>query len=258
MPLSYLFKAEKESREIKKKKKKSDYNDIDVETTTPHEKFHVVSADELASQLSTSLTDGLDSNVAAQLLLKQGKNKITQRKRSPIARILGYFFSGFSSLFLIAATICILAWKPIGGLGGETPDPVNLDLGVLLIFVIIVQAGFNAFQDWSSTKIMKSIRNMMPCMAYVIRNGKEVSVPVEEIVVGDLIRLTYGNKVPADCRIIESRGLKFDKSMLTGVNFTSIIFFLSSLYTICIFVKIKNRKRFKDLFKIQILLTFFH
>ena len=57
---------------------------------------------------------------------------------------------------------------------------------------------------------------MMPCMAYVIRNGKELTVPVEEIVVGDLITLMCGNKVPADCRIVESHDLKFDKSMLTG------------------------------------------
>ena len=63
---------------------------------------------------------------------------------------------------------------------------------------------------------MKSIKNMMPHSALVVRNGHEVKIQVEEVVVGDLVCLTYGNKVPADVRITESHDLKFDKSMLTG------------------------------------------
>ena len=63
---------------------------------------------------------------------------------------------------------------------------------------------------------MKSIKNMMPSSATVIRNGTEQKIPVEEVVIGDLVLLSYGNKVPADVRIIESHDLKFDKSMLTG------------------------------------------
>ena len=57
---------------------------------------------------------------------------------------------------------------------------------------------------------------MMPSAASVIRDGREEKIPTEELVVGDLVILSYGNKVPADCRIIETKDLKFDKSMLTG------------------------------------------
>jgi sodium/potassium-transporting ATPase subunit alpha len=86
----------------------------------------------------------------------------------------------------------------------------------MLILVVLLQAAFSAFQDWSSSKVMKSIKNMMPSTAIVIRNGVERKVPVQELVVGDLVHLTYGTKVPADIRLIESHDLKFDKSMLTG------------------------------------------
>jgi sodium/potassium-transporting ATPase subunit alpha len=82
--------------------------------------------------------------------------------------------------------------------------------------VILLQAAFSAFQDWSSGKVMKSIKNMMPSAATVIRDGTEFKIPIEEVVVGDLVLLEYGHKVPADVRIIESHDLKFDKSMLTG------------------------------------------
>jgi sodium/potassium-transporting ATPase subunit alpha len=63
---------------------------------------------------------------------------------------------------------------------------------------------------------MKSIKNMMPSAASVIRNGVEQKILAEDLVVGDLVVLSYGNKVPADIRLIESHDLKFDKSMLTG------------------------------------------
>jgi sodium/potassium-transporting ATPase subunit alpha len=63
---------------------------------------------------------------------------------------------------------------------------------------------------------MKSIKNMMPHSALVIRNGHETKILVDEVVVGDLVCLTYGHKVPADIRLTESHDLKFDKSMLTG------------------------------------------
>ena len=80
----------------------------------------------------------------------------------------------------------------------------------------VLQAAFSAFQDWSSTKVMKSIKNMMPSSTTVIRNGVEMKKPAEELVVGDLVLLTYGTKVPADIRLVEAQELKFDKSMLTG------------------------------------------
>jgi sodium/potassium-transporting ATPase subunit alpha len=177
---------------------------------------HKLSLEELEQEFNTSVTNGLETQFSEQLLSKDGPNRIKQKSENKLLKILSYFFSGFGSLFLFAAVVCILAWRPIGAINGEEPDLSNLALGILLVLVIVVQAGFNAFQDWSSQKVMKSIKNMMPSNAYVIRSGREVAIPCEDIVVGDLVRLQYGQKVPADCRIIETRDLKFDKSMLTG------------------------------------------
>lgn len=126
---------------------------------------------------------------------------------------IGYLFGGFCWLLWIAAFICFLAWKPIGE---PNPDPTNLGLAILLLLVIGLQAGFEAFQDWSSSKVMNSIKGMMAAEASVIRNGVEMKIPADKIVVGDLVVLTYGTKVPADLRIIESADLRFDRSMLTG------------------------------------------
>jgi sodium/potassium-transporting ATPase subunit alpha len=82
--------------------------------------------------------------------------------------------------------------------------------------VIVLQASFSAFQDWSSSKVMKSIKNLIPSKATVIRTGAELNISAEEVVIGDVVVLSYGNKVPADLRIIECHDLKFDRSLLTG------------------------------------------
>jgi len=58
---------------------------------------------------------------------------------------LGYFFGGFGGLLFIAGIIVIICYKP---LGDPNPDASNLALGVLLFLVIIIQAAFNAWQDW--------------------------------------------------------------------------------------------------------------
>lgn len=64
---------------------------------------------------------------------------------------------------------------------------------------------------------METIRNMMPKEDVVlVRDGREISLPAEELVIGDLVVLSSGMKVAADMRIIEENDLSFDRSMLTG------------------------------------------
>lgn len=72
--------------------------------------FHKLTFEELAALFNTSLKDGLEKEKAAQLLIKNGKNKITQKTKNPIIKILSYFFTGFCGLIWIAAIICILAY----------------------------------------------------------------------------------------------------------------------------------------------------
>jgi sodium/potassium-transporting ATPase subunit alpha len=174
--------------------------------------YHKLTFEQLVERFDTSLTKGLNDLQATNLLIKNGKNVLKQKKKNLLVKILGYLFTGFCALLWVSSLVCFLAWKPIG----DPPDSTNFGLAILLIVVIMLQAAFSAFQDWSSNKVMKSIKNMMPHFATVIRNGIEHKIPVEEVVVGDLVHLSYGNKVPADIRIIESHDLKFDKSMLTG------------------------------------------
>ena len=174
--------------------------------------YHKLDFDELNEELKTSCQNGLSDQYAKVLLSKNGPNLLKQAETHYFRKILGYLLGGFCWLLWVGVIICFLAWKPIG----DPPDPTNLGLAVLLLIVILLQAGFEAFQDWSSNKVMKSIKGMMASDATVIRHGKEIKIPASDIVVGDLVVLTNGTKVPADLRLIESNDLRFDRSMLTG------------------------------------------
>lgn len=104
-----------------------------------------------------------------------------------------------------ASILSILAYKPFGG---SNPDISNIGLAIILILVILTQGAFSMYQDWTSSKVMDSIKNMLPSAAPVFRNGQETKINAIDMVVGDLVKLETGDKVPADIRLVESHGLK--------------------------------------------------
>ena len=112
-------------------------------------------------------------------------------------------------------------------LGEPNPQASNLALAVVLLVVVLLQALFNAWQDFSTSRVMSSIKDMLPADVVVLRDGSQQSVPAIELVPGDLVHIPLGQKVPADLRLIEvSADLKFDRAVLTGE--VSDIFDLSS------------------------------
>lgn len=90
-------------------------------------------------------------------------------------------------------------------------------INITQMLVIVVSATFYAVVDWNASRVMKSIKKLIAEDATVIRDGKQQTVPAADIVVGDLIMLSMGERVPADLRIVQaSSDLKFDRSLLTG------------------------------------------
>ena len=95
--------------------------------------------------------------------------------------------------------------------------PVSLAHEPAQLLVITVSATFYAVVDWHASRIMKSIKSLVAEEATVIRNGKRQTIPSTDVVVGDLVLLSMGDRVPADLRLVEaSIDLKFDRSLLTG------------------------------------------
>ena len=87
----------------------------------------------------------------------------------------------------------------------------------MLLIVLLLQAAFNAWQDFSTSRVMSSIKGMLPSDVLTLRDGHQTKVPASDLVTGDLVHVSLGEKVPADLRLIQvSSDLRFDRSILTG------------------------------------------
>ncbi|CCG83761.1 protein of unknown function [Taphrina deformans PYCC 5710] len=175
--------------------------------------WHKLSLDELQKRLLTSITGGLSSAVAKTNLARNGPNKPTPVSNKLAQRVFWYIFGGFGSLLITASILTFISWKPLG----SPPAEATLALAIVLLAVNAVQAFFNAYQDYSTAKTMSSIGSLLPSDCVIVRDDTNITVKSENLVVGDLVRITMGIKIPADLRLTEaSADLRFDRAVLTG------------------------------------------
>ncbi|KAH9219783.1 hypothetical protein DL95DRAFT_358479 [Leptodontidium sp. 2 PMI_412] len=198
--------SQKNAADIKKAKQSAakELGDLDWHTITP---------EDIYTRLSVSPNQGLSSEQAKRRLTEYGKNIPSPPPTHYFQTIFGYFFKGFGSILLVGSILVFVSWKPLG----DPPAQANLALAIVLLAVFFIQAGFNAWQDWSSSRVMASITTMLPDSCLILRDGARVTVMAHDIVPGDIMYLKAGNKLPADVRFVEiSSDARFDRSILTG------------------------------------------
>lgn len=177
---------------------------------------HRLPLDILIGQLQTDPELGLTPEQAHELLLKDGPNILTSTKNvSTMSRLARNLFGGFCLLLWIGGFISLIAFILRVRAGQSSPDD-NLIICIVLVLVVLLIGSFSFYQDSKSAKLMDAFRKMVPQTATVVRNGQKYNIPVEEVVVGDLIEIRSGDRIPADLRIISSQGCKVDNSNLTG------------------------------------------
>merc|ERR1712106_1306735 len=124
-------------------------------------------------------------------------------------------FGGFALLLWAGAILCFIAYS-IEASSEEEPANDNLYLGVVLTTVVVVTGVFSYYQEAKSSAIMDSFKNLVPQYALCLRDGEKHNLPADELTVGDIVEIKFGDRVPADIRVIEARGFKVDNSSLTG------------------------------------------
>ncbi|XP_074836964.1 sodium/potassium-transporting ATPase subunit alpha-3 [Carettochelys insculpta] len=177
---------------------------------------HKMSIEEVCRKYNTDCVQGLTHSKAQEILARDGPNALTPPPTTPEwVKFCRQLFGGFSILLWIGAILCFLAY---GIQAGTEDDPANdnLYLGIVLAAVVIITGCFSYYQEAKSSKIMESFKNMVPQQALVIREGEKMQLNAEEVVVGDLVEVKGGDRVPADLRIISAHGCKVDNSSLTG------------------------------------------
>merc|ERR1712214_123022 len=177
---------------------------------------HRVSVDELCKRFTSNVADGLTDDQVKKGIEEYGLNQLTPPPTTPEwIKFCQCLFSGFAMLLWFGAILCFLAYGIQASAYEEPPDD-NLYLGIVLSAVVTVTGIFSYYQEAKSAKIMESFKNLVPQYAVVRRNGEKITVKAAELTLGDIVEIKFGDRVPADLRVIEARGFKVDNSSLTG------------------------------------------
>ncbi|XP_034995278.1 potassium-transporting ATPase alpha chain 2 isoform X1 [Zootoca vivipara] len=211
--LEKVDKGDEKYKDLKGKKKKNTTDDLKKELDLDD---HKLSIEELEDKYGTSITKGLASSRAAEVLARDGPNALTPPKSTPeIIKFLKQMIGGFSILLWLGAILCWIAFG-IQYLHHDAGAFNNLYLGVVLALVVVLTGMFAYYQEAKSTNIMASFGKMIPQRALVLRDAEKKEISAEELVVGDIVEIKGGDRIPADIRIITSQGCKVDNSSLTG------------------------------------------
>jgi sodium/potassium-transporting ATPase subunit alpha len=171
--------------------------------------YHLSSVDDLFEAFKVN-KQGLTTEDAESRIEKYGTNELRVRQDIPeIFKFFSQFKNFFALLLIVGSGLALFAEQLDPGMG-------NLYIAIALFGVTVLNAIFTYIQQHQSEKIMESFRKMLPAMVRVYRDGVEVEIEASKLVPGDIIRLSEGDKVPADGRLLEDNLLRVDLSSLNG------------------------------------------
>ncbi|MFA6329632.1 MAG: HAD-IC family P-type ATPase [Candidatus Micrarchaeia archaeon] len=180
--------------------------------------YYQMTAEQALLSIS-SRKDGLTSQEAYARLTRDGPNELAQKKRkTDFEMFLEQFQSPMIMVLIAAAVISFVVSLQIS----LSPFSVSISSftevldAIAIVAIVLLNAGFGFTQERSAEKAIEALKKMVAPTATVIRQGQKMRIPSKEIVVGDIVVLEEGDRVPADCRLLEVRSLEVDESALTG------------------------------------------
>jgi len=169
---------------------------------------HTLSVEEVLQAFETDAKAGLSKSEAGQRTSRFGQNIFKPQKQKSIWMLLLLQFKSpivYLLLFAVAVTFYFQNYLE------------SLAIGV----VIVVNALIGFFMEWQARNSMNALKEMDIILSTVIRDGKTIEIPAEQITPGDIILLEAGDMIPGDGHLIESNQLQCDESSLTGESLPS-------------------------------------
>ncbi len=168
----------------------------------PAESWYTQSAKTVLKAFETT-ADGLSTEKAGNRLSRHGANRLPEIKtRAPLVR----FFYQFHNVLIYV----LIAASAVTAMLGHWVD------ASVIIGVVVINAVIGFVQEGKAENALRAIRQMLSPNAMVMRNGRQITIPAEELVPGDVVLLQSGDKVPADLRLFYVKGLQIQESVLTG------------------------------------------
>ena len=151
---------------------------------------------------------GLTSNEAQKRLLKYGRNQIKRKKKDGALKLLWRQINNPLIWVLIGSST-------LATLLGKLTD------GLVVLSVVVVNTVIGFIQEFKAGKAIEALSEMVPESATVLRDSQNITIPVSEIVPGDIVNLAAGDRVPADMRLIHQKNLQVEEAALTGESLPS-------------------------------------
>lgn len=148
-------------------------------------------------------TEGLTSKEAEKRLAEDGLNSLEQKKKRKALKMFAGQFKDVMVMILLAATVVSVVM-------GEYYDALTI------MVIVVLNAALGFAQEYRTEKTLETIKAIAAPTAKVKRDGKITVIPSEKVVKGDLVFLEAGDRIPADCEILECMALQCDESALTG------------------------------------------
>ena len=170
-------------------------------------KEYLQSSEEVLSALNTT-ENGLAGTEAQSRLEKNGKNKLVEGKKVPmIVRFFQQFAEPMTIILLVAAVI--------SGVMAIFENEFPADV-IIIMAVVVINAVLGVLQESKAEKAIAALQEIAAATSKVIRDGHQLTIRSEDLVVGDVIVLEAGDAVPADARILTCASMKIEEAALTG------------------------------------------
>ncbi|WP_121639930.1 calcium-translocating P-type ATPase, SERCA-type [Virgibacillus sp. Bac330] len=166
-------------------------------------KWYQLEVEDVEKKLHVTANRGLSVKQVEKRRKQYGENVLEAQKKMSKWLIFIKQFQDFMVLVLLAATL-------IAGLLGEYID------AIAIMVIVIVNGCIGFFQEQKAEKSLDKLKELSAPMAYVLRDKKWERIPSKDVVVGDIVRISSGDRIPADIRIIRSDSLETEESALTG------------------------------------------
>ena len=161
--------------------------------------------------LETSIT-GVREEQVETLRETYGENKLTKAKEVPLwKKIYESIINPFTVILLVIAVISLMTNVILAKPGEEDPTT-----SIIIVVLVLISGGIRFVQELKSDKAASNLSSLIVNTATVIRDGVQQEIPIEELVVGDVIKLSAGDMLPADALLIETRDFFIQQSSLTG------------------------------------------
>ena len=163
---------------------------------------------------------GLDPEAVTASRARYGSNKVThEKKKSLPRRLAGAFVNPFTAILLCLAIVSTMTDMvfPALSLFGSVPEDFDCLTVVIILTMVFISGMLRFVQESRSGSAAEKLLAMITTTCTVTRRGEEkVEIPIDEIVVGDMVHLSAGDMIPADVRILEAKDLFVSQAGLTG------------------------------------------